>query len=115
MFLTDPSTTYPIDRLFRRMVLIVAVLTTGAIDSVQCQAQPVEALSAVLVPLDKHPFAAEFAACDSDHDGLLTEAEYLNRTGREKPVVLREFKMFDLDGDHRISLAEFVTVPVGQA
>jgi TolB protein len=115
MFLTGPSTTYVIDRHFKRMILIVAVLTTDAIDSVRCQAQPVDALSAVVVPLAKHPFAAEFAVCDSDHDGLLTEAEYLNRTGRERPVLLREFKMFDLDGDRRISLPEFVTVPVGQS
>lgn len=114
MFLTVLSTTHPIDRLSRHLILVVAVLTTGTIGSARSQAQPAEAPPAIVNPLANHPFAAEFAACDSDQDGLLTEAEYLNRTGREKPQKLRDFKMFDLDGDQRLSLAEFVTVPVGQ-
>jgi Ca2+-binding EF-hand superfamily protein len=64
--------------------------------------------------LAENPLGAEFAACDADRDGFLTEAEYLQRAVRERRVLLREFRMFDLDGDGRMTLAEFVTVPVGQ-
>ncbi len=65
--------------------------------------------------LAEDAIVAEFKACDANGDGVLTEAEYLKRTGREQPVWLREFKVFDIDRDGRMTQAEFVTVPVGQA
>jgi hypothetical protein len=97
------------------VLLTLTLLTIGTVNSVQCQAGPAEEPPAAVVPLDKHPFAPQFAACDADHDGYLTEAEYLNREGREQPQKRRDFKMFDLDGDQRLSFAEFVTIPVGQS
>ncbi len=73
----------------------------------------------VLLPcaasLAQDAIVAEFKACDANGDGMLTEAEYLQRTGRERAVLLREFKVFDFDSDGRMTQAEFVAVPVGQA
>ncbi len=63
----------------------------------------------------KNPLIPEFRRCDSDGDGLLTEVEYNHRIGFDIPSLHREFVVFDANGDARISLAEFLTVPVGQA
>jgi len=119
MFSTNRSASRPFDAISRRVILAVFVLTIGAVDASRCRAQPVAMNGATtagtaVVPLSGNPLGAEFAACDSDRDGVLTEAEYLKRAGRERTVLLREFRMFDLDGDCRMSLAEFVTVPIGQ-
>ena len=113
MFSPNRSASSRSDALSKRVVLAVVVLSIAAVESSRCPAQPA-ATAAVVVPLADHPLGAEFAACDADRDGSLTEAEYLKRLGSERPLLLREFKMFDLDGDGRMTLAEFVTVPVGQ-
>ncbi|MDB5384651.1 MAG: translocation protein TolB [Planctomycetaceae bacterium] len=113
MFSTSQFASSPFDAVSKLVILAVVMLTISAVElSSRCQAQPA---AVAVVPLTTHPLRAEFSACDANADGSLTEAEYLKRVGREKPVLLREFKMFDLDGDHRISLAEFVTIPIGQA
>src|SRR6476620_9172973 len=114
MLSTNPSARSPLDALSRGMILAAFVLTISAAQSSQCQAQPAATAAAVVVPLAENPLGAEFAACDADRDGALTEAEYLKRVGRVRRLLLREFRMFDLDGDGRMTLAEFVTVPVGQ-
>lgn len=111
MFSTIQSASSWFDALSKHLILAAAVLTIGAIESSRCEAQPA---GTVVVPLAENPLGAQFAACDIDGNGSLTEAEYLLRAGREMPVLLRDFKMFDMDGDRRMSLAEFVTVPVGQ-
>ncbi len=112
MLSINRSASDPLASVFKRVLLTVAVLTIGMIESSRCQAQPA---ATVIVPLAENPLGAQFSACDVDGNGSLTESEYLLRAGREMPVLLREFKVFDLDGDRRISLAEFVTVPVGQS
>src|SRR5262245_65326568 len=112
MQLTNQSARSPLRALARRAMLAVVVLAIGVIESPRCLAQPAPAVG--IVPLAENPLGAEFAACDVDRDGALTEAEYLTRVGRVRRLLLREFRMFDLDGDGRMSLAEFVTVPVGQ-
>src|SRR5262245_37282905 len=61
-----------------------------------------------------NPLIPEFRRCDSDGDGQLTEAEYYRRIGFSMQDLHREFVVFDTNGDARISLAEFLTVPVGQ-
>lgn len=111
MFSTTQSASSPFDALSKRVILTVVMLTIGAVESSRCQAQPA---AAVVVPLAENPLGAQFAACDVDGNGSLTESEYLFRAEREMSVLLRDFKMFDMDGDRRMSLAEFVTVPVGQ-
>src|SRR6266478_6722097 len=115
MVSTNRSAKSPFDALSRRVIWAAFVLTIAAVESSRWLAQPVATAAAVVVTPAENPLAAEFAACDADRDGSLTEAEYLKRAGRERPVLLREFRMFDLDGDRRMSLAEFVTVPVGQS
>lgn len=114
MFSTDQSANSLLDNLSKRIILVVVVLIISAVCAPVCHAQPAATDSAVVVSLAENPLRAEFAACDVDQDGALTEPEYLKRAGREMRVLLREFKMFDMDGDRRISLAEFVTVPIGQ-
>ena len=115
MFSTYQSANSLFDNLSKRIVLgVVVVLMISAVSASLCQAQTAATDSAVVVSLAENPLSAEFAVCDVDQDGSLTEAEYLKRAGREMRVLLREFKMFDMDGDCRISLAEFVTVPIGQ-
>lgn len=61
-----------------------------------------------------NPLIPEFRRCDTDKDGLLTEEEYCHRIGFDKKDMHREFVVFDANVDGRISLAEFLTVPVGQ-
>ena len=96
------------------VLLIVAVVTFGAVESSRCHAQQRGTFSVAVTPLDENPLGVQFTAYDADGNGVLTEAEYLKRAGREKSVSLREFKVFDIDGDGRMTLAEFVTVPDGQ-
>jgi Tol biopolymer transport system component/Ca2+-binding EF-hand superfamily protein len=115
MFSTNSSAESPSEARSQRVILAVVVLTIGAVESSRCQARPAATTAVVVVPPAENPLAAEFAACDADRDGSLTEAEYLKRPGREMRVLLREFTMFDLDGDRRMTLGEFVTVPVGQS
>ncbi len=92
--------------------IVAMSLLTG--ERTRCHAQPPAAASATPSERPENPLAAVYRACDTDKDGGLTEAEYLNRAGREMPVLRREFKVFDFNGDGRMSLAEFLTVPVGQ-
>lgn len=61
-----------------------------------------------------NPLIPEFRRCDADGDGLLTEMEYCRRIGFNQQEQHREFVVFDANRDARISLAEFLTVPVGQ-
>jgi len=61
-----------------------------------------------------NPLIPEFRRCDSDQDGVLTEDEYCRRIGFSRQDLHREFVIFDANGDARINLAEFLTVPVGQ-
>ncbi|MBC7818885.1 MAG: hypothetical protein IAG10_18515, partial [Planctomycetaceae bacterium] len=112
MLSTNRSASGPFESVFKQVLLAVVVVTIGVVEFSRCQAQPAAAV--VVVPLAENPLGAHFAACDVDGNGSLTESEYLLRAGREMPALLREFKIFDLDGDRRMSLAEFVTVPFGQ-
>src|SRR5258708_2590980 len=95
MFSTNHFTSSPFDALSKRVILVVVVLTIGAVESWRCQAQLAATAAVVVVPLAENPLGAEFAACDADRDGSLTETEYLKRAGREMRVLLRDFKMFD--------------------
>lgn len=79
-----------------------------------CRAQPAEKKSTDVPDDPTNPLIAEFRRCDTDQDGVLTEAEYYHRIGFSMQDQHREFIVFDADGDQRISLAEFLTVPVGQ-
>ena len=94
--------------------LLVVTISLFAVEQTRCHAQPPATQSAAPSEHAENPLAAEYQSCDIDGDGLLTEAEYVKRVGREIPVLRREFKVFDSNADGRMSLAEFLTVPVGQ-
>lgn len=115
MFSTHQFTSFPFGSIANCVTLAVVAWLIGAADSSRCQAQEAVSTPPAVIPPAENPLGAEFAACDANSDGSLTETEYLKRAGREMRVLLREFKMFDLNGDNRISLAEFVTVPIGQS
>jgi hypothetical protein len=61
-----------------------------------------------------NPLALVFNACDADRDGFLTKDEYLKRGGQDAGVLVRDFKVFDFNRDDRLSLVEFLIIPVGQ-
>ncbi|MEK6258773.1 MAG: hypothetical protein AABP62_09135 [Planctomycetota bacterium] len=92
----------------------VVAMSLLAVERTRCRAQPPTVASTDPSERPENPLAAEYRSCDADNDGLLTEAEYLNRVGQKSPIRLREFKVFDHDGDGRMNLAEFLTVAVGQ-
>ena len=79
-----------------------------------CQAQGSATKSTDETDDPRNPLIPEFRRCDTDGDGLLTEAEYAHRIGFDLQELHREFVVFDANGDAKISLAEFLTVPVGQ-
>ena len=85
-----------------------------ALDPSICLAQPAANQSKEEIDDPNNPLIPEFRRCDADHDGLLTEAEYYHRIGFDMQDLHREFVVFDANEDERISLNEFLTVPVGQ-
>jgi TolB protein len=97
-----------------RVVSAIVACSLGAFQAFPCQAQSA-AVSPTTVPLSENPLATEFAKYDANQDGSLTEVEYLMRAGRDQRQSHREFIMFDMDANDRLSLAEFVTIPAGQA
>ncbi len=66
------------------------------------------------IPEEQNPHVLRFRERDSDGDGILSETEYVIGAGRERKAVQREFKVFDTDGDARLNLNEFLTIPIGQ-
>src|SRR5262249_3137579 len=54
---------------------------------------------------------AKFARLDVDADGQLTEAEFIAEGSLPAKRLSRDFKVFDADGDGRMSLSEFLTIP----
>jgi Ca2+-binding EF-hand superfamily protein len=66
------------------------------------------------IPIEQNPHLLRFRERDTDADGILNETEYIIGAGRERKAVQREFKVFDADGDARLNLNEFLTVPIGQ-
>ena len=66
------------------------------------------------IPEIQNPHVLRFRERDTDGDGILSESEYSIGSGRDRKSVQREFKVFDADRDGRMSLNEFLTVPVGQ-
>lgn len=51
-----------------------------------------------------------FARLDVDHNKRLTREEYVQRSG-DKPVLERDFKLFDFSGDGSLSRSEFAATP----
>lgn len=96
---------------------VAGFLFTGlsvAIEPLTCFAQAGANKSTDETEDPNNPLIPEFRRCDADGDGLLTEAEYSRRIGFNQQEQHREFIVFDANRDARISLAEFLTVPVGQ-
>ncbi|MEK6258632.1 MAG: EF-hand domain-containing protein [Planctomycetota bacterium] len=85
-----------------------------AVEPATCLAQAAEKKPTDETDDPTNPLIPEFRRCDTDKDGLLTEAEYHRRIGFSMQDSHREFVVFDADGDARISLNEFLTVPIGQ-
>src|SRR5262249_38916536 len=83
-----------------------------AVEPSICLAQVPEKESTDETDDPTNPLIPEFRRCDTDHDGVLTEAEYCRRIGFSLQDLHREFVVFDANEDARISLAEFLTVPV---
>jgi len=92
--------------LFTRAVIIVAIVAGTMIS--RCD-ESVAALADA-----NNPLVEQFKSLDADGDGLLTQDEYLKRSGREAVLLPRDFLVFDTDGDKRLSRNEFLTIPVGQ-
>jgi hypothetical protein len=86
-----------------------------AVEPARCHSQQPANAPTAATALAENPLAVEFQACDANADGALSEAEYLKRVAREMPVLRREFKVFDIDGDGRMNLAESGTGDGGQA
>ena len=98
----------------RRRVLQFIVITLIAAEARTSCGQP-SPPAAVVTAAAENPRTAEFRIRDRDQDGTLTETEYANEAEPDQPLQRREFKVFDGDHDGQMSLAEFLTVPVGQA
>jgi hypothetical protein len=99
-----PSTNLPASIASGFLIVAMSLL---AVEPVRCHSQQPANASTAATARAENPLAVEFQACDAD--GALTEAEYLKRVGREMPVLRREFKVFDIDSDGRMSLAAFAT------
>jgi Ca2+-binding EF-hand superfamily protein len=97
--------------------MVAGLLLFGLVFAVEpliCLAQAPQKKSTDETDDPTNPLIPEFRRCDTDHDGVLTEAEYYRRIGFSMQDLHREFVVFDANGDARISLAEFLTVPAGQ-
>ena len=94
--------------------LLFAVIGSFGEESHQCFAVPPAGAAGEAINPEANPLAAEFHLRDKDGDGALTEDEYVAGGGPEKGALRRNFIVFDADGDHRMSLNEFFTVPSGQ-
>ena len=103
--------TYSVSPVVAGFVLLGIVL---AVEPTKSLAQPPADKTTDPLNDPSNPFIAEFRRCDADRDGFLTEAEYYHRIGFDEKDLHREFVVFDANGDAKISLAEFLTVPVGQ-
>lgn len=57
--------------------------------------------------------AKRYAAADANGDKKLSLDEFLKLPG-EQPVLLRDFKLFDMDGNQSLSPEEFDSVPMGR-
>jgi len=98
----------------RRLGLLLIVMTVIAAEARTSCGQP-SPPAAVVTAAAENPRTAEFRIRDRDQDGTLTETEYANGAEPDRPLQRREFKVFDEDLDGQMSLAEFLTVPAGQA
>lgn len=97
---------------FRVSVLIGCVIVGSivAAESLRCLAQTTEVRGAAV----GEPRETEFRSRDANADQQLSQDEYTRGAGPNRAVLTREFIVFDADGDGRIRLTEFLTVPVGQ-
>src|SRR5439155_21093424 len=57
-----------------------------------------------------HP-GAKFSALDADSDVELAEAEFTAEGNLPADRLRRDFKVFDADGNGRLTMAEFLTIP----
>lgn len=102
---------FSIPSVVAELILFGLVL---AVEPSMCLAQASEKKAAEETDDPTNPLIPEFRRCDTDKDGLLTEAEYFRRISFSLQDAHREFVVFDANGDARISLNEFLTVPIGQ-
>ena len=98
------------------MMVIAALLVSAPILIEPAAGQSKTPTIALSPPLrhSENPHVLRFREYDRDEDEILSEREYENGARRERKAVRREFKVFDADGDARMNLNEFLTVPVGQ-
>lgn len=96
----------------RAMLSVVFLLFAFPIEASYAQTSAVQ--TAVAVDIE-NPRTEAFRMRDRNQDGSLTESEYVDGAEAEQPEQRRAFKVFDHDHDLRMTFAEFLTVPAGQA
>lgn len=108
--------------LCRKSIRVVAIFASVAIAPI-CGSDyamgrtPARANSIALqspIALEDHPLLPLFKSRDVDEDGELTEAEFVGAGSPDAKQRTRELLAFDADRNGRLSLAEFVTIPMGQ-
>ena len=95
-------------------LVVTLIMTAFFAPSAWCQSQMPTIRLKPPIADEQNPHTLVFRERDKDSDGILNVSEYITGAGRDRKTLHREFKVFDADADGRMSLNEFLTVPVGQ-